>query len=207
MKQITLFALLTLALISHAQQAPQQTQRWTEEDRKYLVENLIRSRDELLKETQGLSKKQWSFKESEDRWSINQVVEHLAFFELIFDREISKGLTGKPQPEFNKGVRPDSTYLDFIMEEAAHVTTEYTKPFTFSVPLGLNDLSNNVTWFVKMRNESIDFVKSTKEDLRLYYRYNTGSTNIHQTYIYVFGHVDRHLRQIRKIKQHKNYPK
>lgn len=207
MKQTILFFLVTLSLISYAQEAPQQAQRWTEQDRKYLVENLIRSRDELLKETQGLSKKQWSFKESEDRWSINQVVEHMAFFELIFDREISKGLTGKPQPEFNKGVRPDSTYLDFIMEEAAHVTTEYTKPFTFSVPLGLNDLSNNVTWFVKMRNESIDFVKSTKEDLRLYYRYNTGSTNIHQTYIYVFGHVDRHLRQIRKIKQHKNYPK
>jgi hypothetical protein len=207
MKQITLLALITIPLFASAQEPPQLAQRWTENDRTYLVENLIRSRDELLKETKGLSQKQSSFKESDDRWSINQVVEHLAIFELIFDREISKGMAGKPRPEFNKDVRPDSAYSGFIMEENPHVTTEFTKPFTYSVPLGLNDINNNIAWFVKMRNESIEFVKTTTEDLRSYYRYNTGSTNIHQTYIYVFGHVDRHLRQIRKIKQHKNYPK
>src|SRR5688572_17360327 len=85
----------------------QEVLHWTEDDRKYLLENLIRSRDELLKETEGLSKKQWEFKESEDRWSINQVVEHMAIFELIFDREISIGMR-RPQPEFNKDVKPDS---------------------------------------------------------------------------------------------------
>jgi len=184
----------------------QEVLHWTEDDRKYLLENLIRSRDELLKETEGLSKKQWEFKESADRWSINQVVEHLAIFELIFDREISIALRGKPQPEFNKDVKPDSYYSNFIMEETPHVTIEYTKPFTYSVPLGMNDIKSNIAWFVKMRNESVEYIKTTKEDLRLYYR-NAGSTNLHQTYIYVFGHVDRHLRQIKKVKQHPNYPK
>lgn len=184
----------------------QEPQPWTETDRKYLLENLIRSRDELIKETEGLSKKQWNFKESDDRWSINQVVEHLAIFELIFDREIGRSLSGKLQPELIKDLRPDSYYSNFIMEEQTHETTEYTKPFTYSVPLGLNEGQNNVTWFLKMRNESIEFMKTTTQDLRQYYRNSTG-TNIHQTYIYVFGHVDRHLRQIRKIKQHPKYPK
>jgi hypothetical protein len=72
--------------------------------------------------------------------------------------------------------------------------------------MGLNELKNNLAWFVKMRNESIEFMKTTKQDLRQYYRNSTG-TNIHQTYIYVFGHVDRHLRQIKKIKEHPKYPK
>ncbi len=184
----------------------QEAQRWTEGDRKYLLENLIRSRDELVKETEGLTRKQWSFKESADRWSINEVVEHLAIFELIFDREIGRALGGKPQPEFNKDVRPDSSYTNFIMEDEPHVTTNYTKPFTYSVPMGLNDIKNNLAWFLKMRNESIEYIKTTKDDLRLYYR-NATSTNVHQTYIYVFGHVDRHLRQIKKIKTHPNYPK
>ena len=202
MKQITILVVMTLPLFVSAQEAL----RWTEEDRKYLLENLIRTRDELVKETQGLSKKQWSFKESEDRWSINQVVEHLAIFELIFDREIGRALGSKPQPEFNPNVRTDSSYLAFIMEDDVHVTTEFTKPFTYSVPMGLNDIQNNLAWFLKMRNESIEYMKTTKEDLRLYFR-NNGITNIHQTYIYVFGHVDRHLRQIRKVKKHPNYPK
>jgi hypothetical protein len=202
MKKILLLALITLPGHVYAQEA----QHWTEDDRKYLLENLIRTRDELLKETQGLSKKQWAFKESEDRWSINQVVEHLAIFELIFDREIGRALQGKPQSEYNKEVKPDSFYTNFIMEETPHITTEYTKPFTYSVPLGLNDIKSNLAWFTKMRDESIELIKTTKEDLRLYYR-NAGITNLHQTYIYVFGHVDRHLRQIRKVKQHPNYPK
>lgn len=206
MKKITILSLMALPLLVCAQEKPQEAQRWTEEDRQYLVENLIRSRDELLKELEGLSKKQWSFKECEDRWSINQVVEHIAIFELIFDREISISLRGKPKPEFNKDVKPDSYYSDFILEDKPHVTVEFTKPFTYSVPLGMNDIANNTAWFVKMRNESIEYVKSTKDDLRLYYR-NAGIANLHQTYIYVFGHVDRHLRQIRKIKQHPKYPK
>jgi len=202
MKKIVWLSLMMFPLVGFAQEV----QHWTEDDRKYLLENLIRSRDELLKETDGLSKKQWEFKESADRWSINQVVEHLAIFELIFDREIGRALGGKPQPEFNKDVKPDSFYTNFIMEETPHVTVEYTKPFTYSVPLGLNDIKSNLAWFVKMRNESVEYLKTTKEDLRLYYR-NAGIANLHQTYIYVFGHVDRHLRQIKKVKQHPNYPK
>jgi DinB family protein len=202
MKKITWLALMMLPLLVSAQEV----QRWTEDDRKYLLENLIRTRDELLKETEGLSKKQWTFKESPDRWSINEVVEHLAIFELIFDREIGRSLGGKPQPEFNKDVKPDSFYSNFIMEDDPHVTTDFTKPFTYSVPLGMNDIKNNIAWFVKMRNESVEFIKTTREDLRLYYR-NAGIANLHQTYMYVFGHVDRHLRQIKKIKQHQNYPR
>jgi hypothetical protein len=202
MKHLAILLLLSIPALAPAQEI----QHWTEDDRKLLLENLVRSRDELAKEVEGLSKKQAAFKESPDRWSINQVVEHLAFFEMIFQREIARGLNIKPQTEFNKDVRPDTYYSDFIMEEAVHITTEYTKPFTYTVPLGLNDTKNNLSWFMKMRAESIEHVKTTTADLRLFFR-NAGVQNIHQTYLYVFGHVDRHLRQIRKIKQHQNYPK
>jgi hypothetical protein len=202
MKKTVWLLIVMLPLFASAQEGAY----WTEQDRKYLLENLIRSRDELIRETEGLSKKQWTFKESPDRWSINEVVEHLAILELLFERDISRSLGGKPQPELINAAKADSVYLTFIMEDKPHITTDYTGPFSYTVPLGLNDLKNNLAWFLKMRNESIDLIKTTKLDLRLYFR-NSGNTNLHQTYIYVFGHVDRHLRQIRKIKQHVNYPK
>lgn len=194
-------ALALLPLIALAQEGS----LWTEADRKYILDNLVRSRDELVKETEKLSEKQWRFKESPDRWSINEVVEHLAIYELIFDREIIQCLATKPQPEL-KPSRPDSSFFIFIMEEKPHVTLDFTKPFSFGTPMGLNPLKNNLAWFLKMRNESVDFVKTTDKDLRVYYR-AADKPNVHQTYIYVFGHVDRALRQIRKIKEHKNYPK
>jgi hypothetical protein len=184
----------------------QDVRQWTETDRKYLLDNLIRSKEDLIKETKGLTKEQWSFKESPDRWSINEVVEHIATWELLLDHEISRALTEGLKPELYKTAKPDSLFLGFIMEETPHISIEYTRPFTYTVPMGLNDLQNNMAWFLKMRNESIGYIEQAKEDLRSF-NLKTGSPTIHQRYITLFGHSDRHLRQIRKIKQHPNYPK
>ena len=179
---------------------------WTETDRKYLLTNLIRSRDELIKETSGLTNRQWSFKESPDRWSIKEVTEHIGIWELLLMHEVSRSLLAGEQSDLNKAARPDSFYSNFIMEDKPHISVEYTKPFTYTLPMGLNDGKNNVAWVLKMRNESISYLNTATENLRSYFL-KKGRGNIHQTYITIFGHLDRHLRQIRKIKAHADYPK
>ncbi len=200
MKKISCLFLFTLiSCVSFAQKT-----RWSEADRKYLLDNLIRSRDELVKETQGLSKAQWEFKESPERWSINQIVEHIARWEMLFDHDVSNSLEAGKQPERMKGPKPDSAFVNFIYEQKNHYSLDYTKPFSFSIPVGNNDPIANLAWFLKMRNESIDLVKTTNEDFRAYFNL---WGDIHQIYIYVFGHTDRHLRQIRKVKRDARYPK
>jgi len=57
-----------------------------------------------------------------------------------------------------------------------------------------------------MRNESISFVETTQADLRAYFLPDS-KTNTHGTFITLYGHTDRHLRQIRKVKQHPSYPR
>jgi hypothetical protein len=203
MKKTSLFSLLFLTTV-FAQ--GQETKQWTEIDRQYLIENLTRTRDELIRETKDLSKEQWSFKESPERWSINQIVEHIAIWELLMTHDVSRMLTSGTQPGLMSQAKPDSTYLSFIMEEKPHISTEYTKPFTYTLPQGLNDLKNNIAWLLKMRNESIGYVGATNDDLRMYFL-KAGGSNIHQRYITIFGHMDRHLRQIKKVKQHSSYPK
>lgn len=183
----------------------QQNGRWTEADRKYLLDNLIRSRDELVKETQGLTKEQWNFKESPDRWSINEVIEHIAIWEMLLEHEVSRSLTDGLKPDLYKSSRPDSVFTGFILEEKKHISTDYTKPYTYAVPMGLNEGKNNIAWLLKMRNESISYITNTKDDLRSY-NLRPGHPCVHQRYITLYGHSDRHLRQIRTIKQHPNYP-
>jgi hypothetical protein len=194
--------LLTLTTFSLAAQQPK---LWTETDRKYLFDNLTRSRDELIKETKGLTQAQSEFKESPDRWSINQIVEHIAIWELLLSHDISRAYNAGIKPERIKTAEADSTFVNFIYETAPHYSLEYTKPFSYTIPMGINPLAKNLAWFLKMRNESIEFISKTPDDLRTYFRNSTGS--IHQAYIYVFGHTDRHLRQIIKVKQHAKYPK
>jgi hypothetical protein len=177
---------------------------WTEADRKYLLENLIRSKDEIIAETKDLKKEQWNFKESPDRWSINQIIEHICFWELIQMNEISVSLRMGPLPQIPQ--HPDSIFIDTDPNRVnRNVTTDYTKPFTYSVPLGNNEGKNNIIWYTRMRDESIEYLKGTNDNLRVY-RVNFGP-NIHQHYMTFFRHSFRHLGQIREIKKHPKYPK
>ena len=176
---------------------------WTEEDRNYLLTQLKQTRDSLVLETKGLSEAQWNFKESPDRWSIKEVTEHIAVYELLLMHEVSKALAQKPDSA--RIPRADSLFVGFILEEKPHISVEYTKPFTHTLPTGLNSGKNNVAWFLKMRNESINFLDTTQRNIRLQYM-SPIRPNVHQVYIYIFGHSERHLRQIRKIKKHQQYP-
>jgi hypothetical protein len=178
---------------------------WTEADKKYLLENLVRSKEELINETKNLSKKQWNFRESADRWNINQVVEHLAIWELLFMREISVAYQGGPVPEFTHYIS-DSLFFDADPQGLKkNNALEYTKPFSYAIPLGNNEGPNNVIWLTAMRNESIDFVKKETGNMRIHYV--CFGPNVHQNLIMISRHTDKHLRQIRKVKEHPNYPK
>ena len=77
---ITLILVVGLLVVSKGQtktDQPSTVPVWTEADRKYLLDNLIRSKEEIIAETNNLTKSQWNFKESPDRWSINQIIEHI----------------------------------------------------------------------------------------------------------------------------------
>ena len=107
MKKKVAFSLLAIFLAF--QGYAQETKLWSEADRKYLLDNLTRSREELIKETKGLTKEQWNFKESADRWSINQIVEHIAIWELLMSHDISRMLSKGPQPEWRQMPAPTAS--------------------------------------------------------------------------------------------------
>src|SRR6185369_13656402 len=91
---VTLSFVLLCFISSEGQtnSSPSKAPIWTEADRKFLLDNLVRSKQELIDETKGLTEKQWNFKESPDRWSINQIVEHLCIWHLIAINDISTAL-------------------------------------------------------------------------------------------------------------------
>ncbi|AUD01911.1 DinB family protein [Spirosoma pollinicola] len=175
---------------------------WTETDRQYTLDNLRRTRDLIVQETQNLTPAQWKFKESPDRWNIGEIVEHLALWEIIWAREVSMGSRSKPQPELNQTSKPDSFYATWIMEDSPHVSPD------FSRPTGFIEGKNNLAFFLKLREQTIAFVGKTGADMRAQFELagTDSPRNMHQVYIFQWGHVDRHLRQIRKVKADSGYP-
>ncbi|MCF0041407.1 DinB family protein [Dyadobacter fanqingshengii] len=180
-----------------------QEKLWTEKDRQSTIEQFNRTRDELVKETENLTPAQWAFREKPDRWSIGEIVEHLALWEIIWAREISMGTRSKPQPELNQSSRPDSYYSEFIMETNPHVAAD------ISVPTGFIKGKDNLTFFLSRREQNTAFLTKTEADMRAHFELTAtpNPRNMHQVYIYQWGHVDRHLRQIRKVKADPNFPK
>ena len=104
------FGLLNLSKGQTKTEEPPKVPIWTEADRKYLVDNLIRSKEEILAETKNLTKEQWNFKESPERWSINQIVEHICLWELIQMNEISVALQMGPMADFPQHL-PGSIFI------------------------------------------------------------------------------------------------
>lgn len=209
--KIALWSLLLVCgvhSVSHGQTTPNELPKapvWTEADRKYLLDNLIRSKEEILSETKNLTKEQWNFKESPDRWSINQIVEHLCLWEVITMNDVSGALRMGPLSDFTHYV-PDSLFIDHDPGRLKKSnTTEYSKPFTYGVPLGNNEGKNNIIWYTTLTNESIDYLKKTSDNLRIYYI--CFGPNIHQRFMMFFQHSFRHLAQIKEVKAHPKYPK
>ena len=193
-KQILIAAFFSLYCItSIAQTKPA---GWTENDRKYLLQQMERSRDEIVKETENLTPAQWAFKETDTSWSIAQVVEHLGLYERTFRHESSVILQSKPEPELAMTARTDSSYLTWMNEPQPHAANK------IHIPLGLMKGKDNLTFFLHGRNLALDFIRTTTADLKAFYTFRGGDEkrrSLHSLLIIQFAHTDRHLKQIRII--------
>ncbi|WP_020594955.1 DinB family protein [Spirosoma panaciterrae] len=177
---------------------------WTEADRKYLIENLERTKLEIIKQTKNLTPEQWAFKEDSTKWTIGQVLEHLGLYERIFAQEADIMLSSKPEPYLDSLSLPDTTYINWMNDPSPH------KAEWNAEPLGFMKGNDNLTFYLFGRNHIINFIKNTTYDLKSHYTYRWGDEkrrSIHALMVVHFGHTDRHLKQIKRTKSHPKFPK
>lgn len=182
---------------------PKNGKFWTDQDRARLLTGLERTKQEIISETESLTNEQWHFKPTKEAWSIAQVVEHLGIYERIFLQEAWIATELPPQPEYHT-YTPDSTYLSWMAESQSHNAPEN------AIPLGYMKGKDNLSFFTFGRDFVIDFVRKTSKDLKVQFTPREGEPNnrrsIHGLFVVHYGHTDRHLRQIGRIKSHPNYP-
>jgi len=176
---------------------------WNEKDRWYLVENLERTKLEIINETKSLSMKQWLYKQDSSKWSIEQVLEHLGLYERIFAQEADIMLSVPPDPLLDSLSKPDSSYLNWMSDPSPH-QAEWN-----AEPMGLMKGSDNLQFFLFGRDHLLDFIRNTTYDLKAHFTFRWGQErrrSIHSLMVVHFGHTDRHLRQILRIKSEMGYP-
>jgi hypothetical protein len=175
------------------------------QDRAKLVQYLTGARDQVLAEA-ALSDAQWSFKPGPDRWSVGEVVEHLALAEsLIFDLQ-QKMVAGPAATAEQRAAAQgkDEMLLKIIPDR----TQKATAPEPLQPAKRLGSRADVLAAFEERRGKTIAYASKTTDDLRGRVGDSPlGPLDGYQWLLFIGAHTERHLGQIREVKAHADFPK
>jgi len=197
-------ARIALAPIASAQTAP----GVSEKERAALVEYLTTMRDQVLADSAKLTPEQWNFKTAPERWSVGEVVQHLALAEsLLFDLQ-QKTLTGPPATAEQLAATKGKD--DMIRKVIPDRTKKAQAPEPLQ-PAKAGDMGGQaaiVSAFRDRRNKTIEYASKTKDDLRGRVADSpVGPLDAYQWLLFMAAHSERHLAQLREVKADPKFPK
>jgi len=176
----------------------------TDTDREHLLVHFEMTTQMVAEQVRGLSPAQIEYKASPDRWSIREVVSHLAVAEPDYWREIQKSLKAPPDMKEKKSSATDADIMWYGIDRVVHTKTGggHEKVDTYK------DLGEALAKFQALRAIMIDYIKSTNDDMRAHSFGEYGEViDCWQWMLEISTHAERHIQQIREIKNDPNFPK
>ena len=170
----------------------------TSQERTLLLEELVSSHSRLIALTSGLTPDQWNFRESPDRWSIAENLEHLVLFERFILSTINDHLERPAEPEKREIIASkqslvlglaDARHIKFKSRELARPTGRWPDP---------SDLLNELRL---ARESTLIFASETEADLCNYFFPHVawGDLNCYQWLLLLGQHSLRHALQMEQI--------
>lgn len=176
------------------------------DEREFLVNQFQQTRDQLLKSLEGLTDAQLKFKPAQDRWSINECLEHIILAEKgMYDME-QKLVKEAPNPEKRKEITATDEDIIKRMNDRSHKA----KAPEFAIPKGTYaTTAEEIQAFTDQRNRIIEEIKVTQDDLRNHVLItpNMPPVDAYQFLLMMANHSARHTQQIEEIKTDPAYPK
>lgn len=199
------FRALTAALaLTVIAAAPAAAQSDAQQDRDKAAAYLEETRAKFLKSIEGVSDAQWTFKPSPTAWSIAEVAEHIAISESTILGMIQEKMLPLPAPKAGETMPDDKVIAALVDRTSKFQAPEMLKPVS---KWATQDAL--VKDFNAARDKTIEFVKTTKEDLRAHAAPHPALKilDTHQWVLLIGGHSARHTAQIEEVKTAAGYPK
>ena len=175
-------------------------------DRAKLVKYLTTTRDQVIGEAENLSDAQWSFKPAPDRWSVGEVVEHLALAEpFIFGLQQKLASGPAATAEQLKAAQGRDA---LILKTIADRTKKANAPEPLQPTAKLGKRPDVLAAFRDARAKTLEYASKTTDDLRSRVGDSPiGPTDAYQWLLFIGAHTERHLAQLREVKAHEQFPK
>jgi hypothetical protein len=176
-------------------------------DREHALAYLEKTKNDVVEVTKGLSDAQWNFKPGPDRWSIAEVVEHLAAAEdmlrgLVQEQVMKSPAIAPRDPAEVKKI--DADVLVQVPDRSHKIQApEPLKPTNrFGSPAEAEG------HFIESRGTTEAYLKSAS-DLRIHAMDNPMGVKMdgYEWILLIAGHSERHTKQILEVKANAGFPK
>ena len=177
---------------------------FTEKDREFGLKYMNDTKDDFVKQLTGLSDAQLNFRSAPGRWTIAEIAEHIIVVENAL-----MGMFNAPNAA--KSVKCDDAPRIADVALILAITNRMQK---FTAP---EQVRPNGRWktrdellsnFEKTRAGTMEYLKANKADLRsTFVQSPMGTIDSLQGLLFLTGHSERHLLQLKEVKADANYPK
>lgn len=194
--------LLTLAVLALSALAGAAS--LTDADRKEGLAQLDRTRNGVIEAAKGLSDAQLKFKPGPDRWSVAEVLEHIALAEDFLFENTSKNVMSAPAGSADRDYRAADQFVLTVIPDRSQKATA-PDPL---VPTGRWAPQEALDHFLKSRARTVEFLKATP-DLREHVVDSPIGQKLdgYQWVLFTSAHSERHTKQMLEVKADPNFPK
>jgi hypothetical protein len=204
MNQVRAAAMIVALALAGAASARAQDVSQAEKER--ALQYLESTKKGVLDATQGLSDAQWNFKPAPDRWSVAQVMEHLAAAE-----DMIRGMTQEqlmkspavPVRDAEETRKADEAVLAMVPDRSHK--TQAPEPLQPTNRFGSPAAARK--HFAESRATTEDYLK-TATGLRAHLGDSPiGKLDAYEFVLLIAAHSERHTKQMLEVKADTNFPK
>jgi hypothetical protein len=178
----------------------------SKKERKDATDLLRDTHAAFLKSLEGLNNEQLNFKASDSTWSVDGNVKHLAVVEQTILGMVEDALKKPANPEKRTDIKVSDEQM--IKNYENRTNKVKTLPSLEPQNVSFSSTSEALASLKQNREKAIDFINTTKEDLRNHViEYPFGSYDCYQSILILGSHMNRHTQQIEEVKSNAAFPK
>jgi hypothetical protein len=174
-------------------------------ERAFLLEQLEKSKKEVLASLDGVSAAQWKFKPAPNVWSVQEVAEHIVLAEgfLLTNTQNLLKTEAVPRPA-TSNAEVDKKLVVGVQDRSQ----KFTAPEPLVPSAKFANPADAARAFTAARDKTIGYVKTTDDPLRAHVgKSPAGALDAYQFLIPLSAHSERHNAQIQEVKANADYPK
>ena len=199
-----LFAGAVIAILAGAGAASARAQEVTQAEKDRALQYLETTKKNVQEATKGLSEAQWNFKPGPDRWSVAQVMEHIAAAEDFLRGMIEQNVMKAPAEPGRDLKKTDDAVIAMVPDRTHKV--QAPEPLVPTNRFGSPD--GSMKHFLESRATTEQYLKTTA-GLRDHAVDSPIGMKLdgYEFILVIAAHSERHTKQILEVKADPNFPK